>query len=486
MTKPFPSRLAALLHALRDPAAEVDRQGSVVAWNAAAEAGLGIAAGEAVGRRLDELALPPGAAAGALRLPLDGAAGEDAHLLLWPARDPGGTPEEALLLAQKAGALGRLAAGVAHDLSNPLGSVLAFAHLLRDDERVPEDLRADTELVRDAAERTHRLVRALLELARSRPPAVQPVDVGRLLREVLDLEAYLLVEVELDVDLPEDLPEVECDPGRLRQALVALTLDAIEALGGRRAAGGLRVAARTVPGTRAGVSGHVEIEVADTAPPVPDAERPGLFRPVPGAGIPGPARGGLDLAVARRLLEADGGTLRHEAGTPTGNRFVATLPLEAPASGADSPAARRADPATDAHGGRARAGGAGGDGSPGALTVLVCDDEASVRLLVARVLERAGMRVLEAASGEEALALAASEAVDVLVADHQMTPMSGTELGAALAARHPAIGRRVILMSGDPGNRELLEVAAERGLAVLPKPFDVAGLTAAVREAAER
>ena len=116
--------------------------------------------------------------------------------------------------------------------------------------------------------------------------------------------------------------------------------------------------------------------------------------------------------------------------------------------------------------------------------MLVCDDEASIRALIRRVLERAGMRTLEASSAEQALSVLGERTVSAVLADQRMAEMTGTELYERAVRIRPDLAARFMLMSGDAGDAELTAFARSAGLRILPKPFDLHGLPAAVRSVA--
>jgi two-component system chemotaxis response regulator CheY len=179
-----------------------------------------------------------------------------------------------------------------------------------------------------------------------------------------------------------------------------------------------------------------------------------------------------DLALLDRLLARSGGSVAHEASAEGGNRYRVVLPGIAGRQPSRAPALARGT----------------GDRADelGDLTVLVCDDDAVVRDLVVRLVERAGMRALGAATGDEALATVERAPVDVVMADYRMATMTGAELFAALTARVPSLRRRFVLMSGDPGDEGLVTFARAEGLTVLEKPFATATLPATLREVAGR
>src|SRR5262245_7480306 len=179
------------------------------------------------------------------------------------ARSDAAPPE--LELARRMHALGFLADGVAHDLANPLGAILAFASLLAADERIPADLRTDATLLRDEADRTYRMVSTLLEVARTRARSVRAVPLEPVVRGILELASYPLTAVEVTVTVPDDLPDVDADPSRLRQWAVEALVDAIERLGAPGARGRLWIEATLERGDGGKVAtpGIVRLAIVD-------------------------------------------------------------------------------------------------------------------------------------------------------------------------------------------------------------------------------
>jgi CheY-like chemotaxis protein len=365
-----------------------------------------------------------------------------------------GPPSAAAFDASRADALAFLAGGIAHDLANPLGAILAFASFLATDPRLPADLRDDARLLRTEAERTNRLTRILLEFARSRPAEQAQLTVQRLLEEVLELERHVLADVDVHVDIPPDLPDVLADPSRLRHLLMVLSVEAIRCLGGRPARGSLRVTAR--PSVQRGqVSLALAFDRASGAEPV---------------------RPGAATEAARGAAADIGATLTAEE-TATGGRFELRLPalteavLAAGAEPTDAPSATSAGP------------------EPGSRrathTVLVCEDEEPVRQLLVRILTRQGFRVVPAADGMEALSLLGTLHVDAVLTDHHMRGMSGVELFERATLDRPDLRARFVVMTGDPGAEDLVQFANGSGVTVLAKPFELHAIAATLREVAQ-
>jgi CheY-like chemotaxis protein len=115
-------------------------------------------------------------------------------------------------------------------------------------------------------------------------------------------------------------------------------------------------------------------------------------------------------------------------------------------------------------------------------TVLVCDDEEAIRAVLVRILERDGMRVVDASDGPAALEVIESSDIDAVLTDQHMAGMSGIELYDRAVATRPTLAGRFVVMSGEPGSQDLVRFAEETGVTVVAKPFDVHVLAATVRE----
>lgn len=398
------------------------------------------------------------------------------------------------VLAARARSLSLLAGGVWHELANPLGALTTFTALLRMDASVPANLKLEAEEAARATRAIHLLIRDYVELARIRPAATLPVRPVTLVRGILDTARHLLVPISVLVEVPDSLPDLEADPQALRHAFLAVALNAIAALGGRAASGTLRVTARLAFLGQAGTA--VEIVVEDSAPAIPASARDHLFNDEPPASA-GP-RAGRDLAVARLLLQAQGGDLRFEPTIGGLNAFILRIPC-APGGGAVARSAVERGAAVRVTPDQVTALRTASEGTAPAErhilppapdttaqrsgpTVLVVDNEPQVRMLVARALARAGMRGLEAGSAQAALAILEATAVDVVLADQGMPGMSGMDLLEALRVAYPELAARFILMTGDALSARLARSVADAGGRLLVKPFEMDALVRLVLE----
>ena len=396
--------------------------------------------------------------------------------------------QDELLQAQKMEAIGQLVSGVAHELNNPLAAIVAFSQLIRRDERLPEDMRRDADLLVQEADRTRRIVQSLLDFARQRPPERHPTALATLVDSVLALQSYSLgsAGIELVLDVPADLPLVDVDRSQLQQVLLNLTLNAIQSTRAERRGGHIWITARRVESDGAP---FVRLAVGDDGPGIAEDIRSRLFLPF--FTTKGPGEGtGLGLSVSFGIVAAHGGTLQFEPRTGGGATFIVELPIGAAFGGAD--VNRRPAPASMASTltGRDAAGAAEADaparrsarplatvpsGAVAAVRprVLVLDDEPSIRAFLVKSLGLAGLEVVAVGQGEEAVQRCRSEAFAAVLVDHRMPGMSGTEFFAAVAGVRPELASRFVFMSGDVLNPELHEFATRQGIRLLAKPFDV-------------
>lgn len=395
-----------------------------------------------------------------------------------------------LVQAQKMEAIGLLVAGVAHELNNPLASIVAFSQLIRTDRALPADLHRQAELLVQEANRTRQIVGNLLDFARQRPPERVETRLRPLVESVLALQSYHLQQsqVTVDLDIPDDLPLLSVDRSQFRQVLVNLTVNAAHAIRTLGRPGRISIRASD----EAGSDGRlIRIAIRDDGPGVPAEVLDRLFVPFTTTKPPGEGTG-LGLSVSFGIVSSHGGTIRHEAG-PSGATFVIELPLADVEPSIDEP--RRDDAPRPVGPGSAPAAGIpepavttdGHDLATDAirtvrpLRILVLDDEPSIRDVLDRVLSRNGYTAVIASTGPEALEIVRSDPPDAILCDHRMAGMDGTEVHDAVAAIDPALARRFAFMSGDVLNPELREFARDRGVQLLAKPFDIATVGEMVR-----
>ena len=375
--------------------------------------------------------------------------------------------EEQLAQAQKMEAVGRLAGGVAHDFNNLLTVILGSVELLLDGLEPGHPVQPNAEEIRRAAERAAMLTRQLLAFSRKQVLLPSVLDLDRAVLDGTRMLRHLIGEdIEL-LTLP-DAPgaSVKADPTQLTQVILNLAINARDAMphGGtlaiRTAITSFDVAyASTHPGVVAGE--YVTIAVSDTGHGIAPEVLPHIFEPFfttkpPGLGT------GLGLATSYGIVEQSGGHITLESEPGHGTTFFVHLPREGGVGG-DS-------------GSRA----AGSEG--GRETILLVEDEESVRLVASSRLRAKGYQVIEAANGQEAMVMAAAHQgpIHLLFTDVIMPQMGGVELAARLAQMRPDI--RVLYTSGYTQDPVVLHGVSGAEDIFLPKPYVGETLTRRVRE----
>ncbi len=275
--------------------------------------------GETRAHRADGTSFP----VGYTRTPLSGAEGElIGTLVAFVDLSEIQALREAAEQAERLAVLGRLAAGLAHEIRNPLGSISGAVQLVAKAGGLEEEDRHLLQIARREVTRLDELVRTMLQVSRPRRPERRPVRLERLAREVLDSARIAPGgdRARLELHVAPDVPEVLADPDQLRQLLWNLVRNAVQA-----SPEGGRVTVRLQPAS----DGGVLLVVDDEGPGVPETERARLFEAFYSTREHGV---GLGLALVRQIVEAHQGRVRVEEAPGGGARFVVELPPGRPSS----------------------------------------------------------------------------------------------------------------------------------------------------------
>ena len=375
--------------------------------------------------------------------------------------------------AQKMQAVGELAGGVAHDFNNVLQGILGYADLLLANHRPTDPAFQDIMEIKHNVNRAAGLVGHLL--AFSRRQTLLPVvfhfteilpDLSRLLKRLIGFR------ITLDVKHDRDLWLVKADRTQFEQAIINLAMNARDAMsqGGQlsiRTANITASASRELGDTTIPSTDYVMIEIADTGTGIAPEVLDKIFQPFFTTKEVGKGTG-LGLSMVYGFVKQSGGFILCDSKPGEGTRFRILLPRHIPEANERVVKTDTASPAKPS----ADLSGQG--------TILLVEDEDAVRAFGARALTQRGYRVLEAASGVEALAQLETESVDLIVSDVVMPEMDGpTFLGEARAR---GITARFIFVSGyaEEAFRKNLPEGEEFGF--LPKPFSLKQLTETVKD----
>jgi len=378
--------------------------------------------------------------------------------------------ERRLHEAMKMEAIGRLAGGIAHDFNNLLTTIGGYAELGLDSAYQPERTRRCFSEILDASERAASLTKQLLAFSRRQPLEPKVVNLNHILSNIERLLGRLIGEnIEL-VTLPaDDLWPVRVDPGQIEQVLANLAVNARDAMpeGGK-----LIIEARNVrldehyARSHAGVTPgeYVMLAVTDTGCGMTDEVKAHLFEPFFTTKEPGKGTG-LGLATCYAIVERNGGHIWVYSEPGKGTTFKIYLP-RARGEPAPFPARETA-----------------GEAPRGSETILLVEDEPSLRSLAAEILRNQGYEVIEASGGDEALRLSeqgATSKIDLLLTDVIMPGMGGEVLAERLKAARPGI--KVLFVSGHPDDAIARDGVIEPEVAFLQKPFTPVALARKVRE----
>jgi two-component system, cell cycle sensor histidine kinase and response regulator CckA len=464
------TRLRALIDAAPVAVIEVDAGGRVVTWNPTAEKVFGWSADEVLDQPLPSEFIPTAAESdGQSDRPTatirrnDGSEriiAFNTSVLTSPNGEPTGTMtvavdvtdrrqlEQRLRQTQKMEAIGRLAAGVAHDFNNILLAIRGYSWMLGQSQDAAEDHMYNVGQIDRAVDRAAGLTRQLLAFGHPDLRRLEVIDLAATVGEMKGLLRTLIPEdVELDIRIDRAPVPVEADRAQIEQVILNLAVNSRDAMpdGGRLT---------ILVGTECDeMNETATLCVTDTGVGIDPEQQRYIFEPFYTT-KQGQGGTGFGLATVYAIVSASDGKLAVSSQPGRGTAITVRLPLAV-----GEPVEIDAGPSAD-------------DGH-GTETILLVEDDTSVREPLRQALERYGYRVLPAANGNDALAVFASVApsVDLVVTDVVMPQMSGPQLVDELRAAQPAIG--VLYVSGYP--ERSLELLNERhsnnGWALLQKPF---------------
>jgi PAS domain S-box-containing protein len=373
--------------------------------------------------------------------------------------------EEQLRQVQKMEAIGRLAGGIAHDFNNLLTAILGYCNLLNEDLPADSHMRSDVEEIRKAGDRAAALTRQLLAFSRRQMLQPQPVDVGVLVAQMEKMIKRLAGEdIEVTMRLDAGVPNVKADPSSIEQVVINLAVNARDAMpeGGRLAiATTLEVLDQSFAALHPGVIAgrYVLLAVSDTGAGMDAATRARIFEPFFTTKEQGKGSG-LGLATVYGLVKQSGGYIWVDSAPGEGSVFKVYFPA----------IDQEAEPAQETR-----------SNASGSETVLLVEDEDTVRSLAAEVLRRNGYAVLEARHSLEALRLVErhQESIDLMVTDIVMSHMTGRDLAERIRAGRPSM--KVLFISGYVDHVSVQrELAA--GMPFLQKPFTPEAFARKVRD----
>ncbi|MGB6875674.1 MAG: hybrid sensor histidine kinase/response regulator [Candidatus Acidiferrales bacterium] len=372
-----------------------------------------------------------------------------------------------LLRAAKLASLGQLISGVAHEINNPLTSILGFSEIVLANEGLEAPVRTQVRTIRDEALRLKHLVANLSQLSRRAPQQTHRLDLRTVPDRLLELRTYQLAANNIRVDYrrPEKPVWITGDRDALLQLMLQLVLNAEHAIRDEREAGEIRL-------TCEALDGHGLISVQDNGCGMASEMREHIFDPF-FTTRPSRQGTGLGLSICHGIVEQHGGEITVESEVGRGTTFRIRLPLLLSKELGVNPKADngRAD--------LAEADSVANSGivlSPAASPrFLVIDDESEILNLVAEVLGNTGAKVVTLQDSTRLDTVLGEGTFDAVLCDLKMPGRDGLSVLRTLREQYPDLARRFLLMTGNLADCDKAAVELE-GIPILPKPFTLARL----------
>ncbi len=354
-----------------------------------------------------------------------------------------------LVQTEKMAALGQLVSGIAHELNNPLTSIMGYAQLALG-RRKSDAPNNEVAMIFTEAERARRIVKNLLFFARQTQPERTRVDLNEIVERTVALRGYeLKIEnIAIRCELAPDLPPTLADPHQLQQVILNLLVNAEQAILESRGHG------RILLRTRKTVESRLLLDVSDDGPGIPPQIASRIFDPFfttkpPGLGT------GLGLSIVYGIVEQHGGSVAFENLPGGGARFTVEIPLLAiPADAVLATATSSVDP-----------------GSVSAGRVLVVEDEPTVAQLISDVLGDEGHDVEAVLDSQEGLTRVARAHYDLIICDLRMPRLDGPAFYDSLVRTQSPARDSILFITGDTLGPHTVEFLKSRQLPFLAKPF---------------
>jgi len=373
--------------------------------------------------------------------------------------------EEQLRQAQKMESLGRLAGGVAHDFNNLLTVIRGYAELALPPKQENGELRRKITEIMKSSDRAQALVSQLLAFSRKQILKPTVLDLNQVVAEISEVLPRLIGEdVNIVVRPGANLRRIKADPNQMQQVLLNLAVNARDAMPNGGTLSFLTENSPMPVGSRfEKIVEGVLLTVSDTGSGIAPELQPRIFEPFFTTKVRGKGTG-LGLAMVYGTVSQSGGRIEVESAVGKGTTFKLFFPPTDEQVAASSRESRMPMP------------GAGGE------TILLVEDEPSLRELISDYLGNAGFTLVTAKNGSDGLAKAKAHAgpIHLVITDVVMPGMGGRELADQLKASHPETP--VLFMSGYADDAAIQRVISERADHYIEKPFELNSLARKVRE----
>ncbi len=328
-----------------------------------------------------------------------------------------------LIQSEKLSSIGTFISGIAHELNNPLMSVIGFSEMLMDSKNMPQEDIEKLKIIKEQSKRTANIVHGLLRFSRTHKEGKIILDVNNAVESILDFYSptFKMDNIELKRNLSFNLPKVFADSNQLQQVFTNIIVNAYHETNKVDGLKALTVKTMTT-------DGHVLITFENSGLPIPDEVIGKIFDPFFTTKEVGEGTG-LGLYVSYGIIKEHGGDIRVENIGNSGVRFTISLPAT------EEKVTKEVETKTKLT-------------VPNGIRLLFVEDEETIREYVSRALAKEGISVHLAKDGKEAVALIEKTEYDVILSDIKMPRMNGYELGEWLHEHKPHYMERFVLATG--------------------------------------
>jgi PAS domain S-box-containing protein len=367
--------------------------------------------------------------------------------------------EQELNLAGRLASIGQLAAGVAHEINNPLTGVIGFSHLMLSRD-IPEDIKQDLQVIHSEAQRVAKIVENLLVFAHQRKTGREYVNINDIINRVLELRTYEMKvnNIEVEARLASELPLTIADAGQLQQVFLNIVLNAEHFMAKAHNRGRLVVKTEEV-------NGNIRASFTDDGTGISLENLDKIFNPFFTTKEVGKGTG-LGLSICHSIITQHQGRIYAQSQLGKGATFVIELPIVA-------------EPVQT---GKAKETGKEPEKSPGAK-ILVVDDEKAILTFLSRLLTGWGHTVETINNADTALERLKTERYSLILLDIKLPGMSGIELYHHIEKTVPALTRRVMFITGDVMEGTTREFLEKSRAAHITKPLDIEALKKMINHA---
>jgi signal transduction histidine kinase/CheY-like chemotaxis protein len=364
-------------------------------------------------------------------------------------------------MSSRLAAVGEMAAGIAHEINNPLTGVVGFSELLLDKQDLSPDVKEQVKIIADGGKRVRDIVQRMLTFAHQKKPTKTSASINELIETTLAFKDYVFKTANIEVlrHLAPDLSNITVDAGQMQQVFVNLLSNAEYSMKKAHGRGTLTV-------TTEKLDAHIRISFKDDGTGMDKAIKDKVFNPFYTTKEVNEGTG-LGLSISRTIILEHGGTLEVESELGKGASFIITLPITTAETATQPKDSKSTSAAT---------------GKSKSARILVVDDEVTVRKLVSTILTNNGYTVDATGDSEEALRKLDGKDYDVVLMDIRMPGMSGMELYAHVKGKYPELIDKFIFITGDTSDASTLAFLESNKLSCITKPFDKETLEQRVNE----